>query len=339
MSIAPATHARIEGAHRFGALYRGYLANHLPMALVALDGMGASEAQIARFQSGYESRLEPLQPALEAIVPGDEDRYLGVAQAFAPWVEYFTHRIEGDGAAIVLSQWADRLAGAMGSGAFHGAIRTAYALESGSQRELAHALGLWASVFEPAIPAVQACGTLSPTQALASIARETQNAGRNYPGVNIAQRTKNAASEPQFAALASRVDPARLHTDSLATALIGAYAASGNFTILHGVTGCHAFRMLAPHLRDEPAALAQFWNAIVAAYLGCGSPAVEGWGLEGSESCDWREIHRRAVACDDEHDVKLAYTCWREGAHYGNDLYRRVASAVVCAAQREAMPC
>ena len=30
---------------------------------------------------------------------------------------------------------------------------------------------------------------------------------------------------------------------------------------------------------------------------------------------------------DDEHDIKLAYSCWREWQHRGDDLYRRVASA------------
>ena len=136
-----------------------------------------------------------------------------------------------------------------------------------------------------------------------------------------------------------RADPAQLHLETIAAALIGAYGASGNFTILHGVTGCHAFRLLAPHLRDERAALAHFWSAIVAAYLGSGSPPVHGWRLEGDDHLAWDEIRLRALACEDEHDVKLAYSCWREGAHYGNDLHRRVASAVVCAAQREAMPC
>jgi hypothetical protein len=37
--------------------------------------------------------------------------------------------------------------------------------------------------------------------------------------------------------------------------------------------------------------------------------------------------------------VKLAYSCWREGARTGDDLYRRVASSRVCKALRETMAC
>ena len=55
------------------------------------------------------------------------------------------------------------------------------------------------------------------------------------------------------------------------------------------------------------------------AYVGAGSPPVEGWNLEGG----------------DGHDVKLAYSCWREWQCYGDERYRRAASARVSAAMRE----
>ena len=125
----------------------------------------------------------------------------------------------------------------------------------------------------------------------------------------------------------------------MAAALIRAYAASGDFTLLHGVTGTHALRLLAPYAADPRRAIAHLWQAVVAAYLGAGSPAVDGWGVEGSDALAWDEIRERAAGCDDEHDVKLAYSCWREGAHYRDDLYRRVASSRVCHALRESMAC
>lgn len=60
MTVRSATRARIEEAHRFGAIYRGYLASHLPMALVALDEMGASDARIAAWAASHRTRLEPV---------------------------------------------------------------------------------------------------------------------------------------------------------------------------------------------------------------------------------------------------------------------------------------
>lgn len=339
MSLRPATVARIEAAHRFGAIYRGTLASHLPMALVALDRMGADDERIRRFAEAQEAKLEPIPPPRVAIRPGDEDRFLGVAEAFPAWVDYFAARMAAEGAHALLDHWADRFAKAPASGAFHGLIRTAYALESGSERELAHALAYWAAVFEPLGEPPAAEGNAGADEILAAIARDPAHAGDRPPGRNIAERTRNAATGPRFRALAGRIDPGQLRVDAIAAALIAAYCASGNFTVLHAVTGCHAWRSLAPFLRSGREALAGLWQAVLAAYLGAGSPPVEGWALAASDSLGWPEIHRRACACDDEHDVKFAYSCWREWQCYGDDLYRRAASARVCAATRQAPAC
>jgi hypothetical protein len=71
MSVRPATLQRIEDAHRFGAFYPRYLANHLPMALVALDHMAPDDARLARFErEPVKTHLEPIgsHPASMAAV-------------------------------------------------------------------------------------------------------------------------------------------------------------------------------------------------------------------------------------------------------------------------------
>jgi hypothetical protein len=319
MSIRPATRERIEAALRFNATYRGYLANHLPMALVALDRMGADDARIEEFARGYSQHLEPF--------------------AASPLVDEFSRRVEKAGIEAALAQSLDALAPGIASAAFHGAIRTAYALESGSGREMAHALAYWKGSFEPLGDPPEPRGGESPAQVLMAISRDPELAGNRPAGVNIAMRTIAAAAMPATGDYASRLDPAQLQLAPMAAALARCYAASGNFTILHGVTGCHAFRSLAAHFRDSHRALRHFWHALVAAYIGCGSPPVEGWGVPGSDALDWPRILERATGCDDEHDVKFAYSCFREGAHYADDLYRRVASARVCHALRETVTC
>jgi hypothetical protein len=138
-----------------------------------------------------------------------------------------------------------------------------------------------------------------------------------------------AASAPSFASCVARLDPRELRIDAFASALIRAYGATGDFTLLHGVTGCHAFSRLAPLFPDAGAATLHLWTAIVAAYMASGSPPVEGWRLAGSDALDWPAIHAHAVACDDEHDVKFAYSCWRKWQESDDDLYRRAASARV----------
>jgi hypothetical protein len=327
VSASPAACSRIQSAHRWGAFYRGYLASHHPMAITALDAMGATSADLDRFEAHYLPNLEPLGEAVVTIEEGDEAAHLGSPRAYPEWVQYFTRAIERDGAVAVLERWVDRLVPALPAGAFHGAIRAAFALDSGAEGELARALAYWAAAYETLPTAPQPEGVHSPFEVLAALSRDPELAGRRPPGRNIIERTVAAARMPVFAEAVAGTDPRQLDLDGIARALLRAYAASGDFTLLHCVTGTHAFRLLSSFVAEPDLALRDLWAAAIAAHIGAGSPTVDGWGLKGSDALDWPEIHARAIRREDEHDIKLAYTCWREWQHRGDDLYRRAASA------------
>jgi hypothetical protein len=308
--VRPSTTRLIEAAHAYSPIYRGGLANHLPMALVALDGMSASDEEIGAFKRSYETQLEPLR---------DHERV---------HVDTLRESITREGAAPVVARASTRLAEGLASGAFHGAIRTAYALESGSDTEVAHALVYWELAR-----GVLACDALpagheSPIDVLTAISRDPARAGRKPAGAGIAARMAAVAREDGFGDYVARLDPAALDLDLFAAALIRAYAATGDFTLLHCVTGCHAFRELCAHFEDRPEALRRLWIAIVAAYMSCGSPPLDA-DLRGNDRLSWPEVHRAAARRDDEHDIKFAYSCWREWQRSGDDLYRRAASARV----------
>jgi hypothetical protein len=330
MSAGEGARRRIESAHRFGAIYRGGLASHHPMAIAALDAMGASDADMDQFEARYLPLLEPMPEAVVTIEQGDEGAHLGSPRAFPEWLAYFEAAIGRDGADEVLRRWVDRLTPAVAAGAFHGAIRTAFAIESEARGELAHGLAYWAASYVALPLPAEPSGTRSPHEVLAAIAADPARAGKRTSGSNsIIGRAVIAARLPDFAGYVSSVDPDRLALDEIARAVLRAYAATGDFALLHGVTGVHAFRVLGPFASDSGAALTDLWGAVVAVYIGTGSPPVEGWGLKGDDSLDWPAIHARAVQREDEHDIKLAYSCWREWQHRGDDLYRRAASARV----------
>lgn len=329
MSGGSAARRRIEEAHRYGAIYRGGLASHHPMAIWALGAMGASDVDLDRFEANYLPQLEPIADAVVTIQEGDEAAHLGSPRAFPEWVVYFSTAIARDGDEAVLRRWIDRFMPALAAGAFHGAIRTAFALESNAKDELAHGLAYWAAAYGALPSAPEPAGTLSPHEVFAAIARDPAYGGKRPPGRGIVDRTIAAARSPGFAAHVESLDPDQLALDAIALVLLRAYAASGDFTLLHGVTGTHAFRLLGAYASDSGAALVDFWAAVVAVYMGCGAPPADGWALRGDDTLDWPAIHARAVKRDDEHDIKLAYSCWREWEHRGDDLYRRAASARV----------
>lgn len=329
MSASAAARTRIEAAHRYGAIYRGGLASHHPMAIAALDAMGATDSDLERFEARYLPQLEPMPRAVVLIQEGDEAAHLGSPRAFCEWLQYFATAISRDGANPVLRCWIDRLTPAIAAGAFHGAIRTAFAIESEAQDELAHGLAYWAAAYVVLPQCPPPSGKRSPHEVLSAIAADPALSGKRLPGNGIISRAAAAARLPQFAGYAASLDPDQLALDSIARAMLKAYAASGDFALLHGVTGLHAFRVLGPYAGDSGAALQDLWPALLATYIGTGAPPVDGWGLKGDDSLDWPAIHARAVKREDEHDIKLAYSCWREWQHRGDDLYRRAASARV----------
>lgn len=274
MTLRPHTLALIRDAHRYSPFYRGN-ANHLPMALASLDAMGATDAQLDRFARVYASQLEPL---------GGHESARILANRSALDERGFGDVLSTKGFSTLL-----------GAGAFHGVIRTAFAIESEDRDELAHALSYW------------------------------ESSAALRPG-GIAQRMAEAAASPRLAGVLAAF-PREL--DGLAAIVLRAYVATRDFTLLHGVTGCQAARIVLPFFAEPSEALQSLRHALAAAYLACGAPPLDGDALAGDESLAWEDVHRCARQCDDEHDVKLAYSCWREWQRSGDDLYRRAASARV----------
>jgi hypothetical protein len=330
VSLGVAARERIERGHRFDA----FLANHLPMAMVALDAMGASAATVNAFADRYERRLEPLRAARFEIAAGTESTHLGVTDAFPAWIGYFEHRLAGEGVPAVLREWMPTFARGIASGAFHCAIRTAYALEAGLDSEMAHALAYWAAAFQPLGEAPRAKGRREVLEVVLAVPKEVAGAGLRPAGRNILERTVAAASLPGFAECVGTADPARLTLDTIAAVLIRAYGASRDFTLLHGVTACHALRLLQPLIPDRDAAIACFWRDVLAAYVGSGCPPLGDHRIEPGANPDWDAILAGAILCEDEHDVKLAYTCWREWQRNGDEAYREAAARRVLAGKR-----
>lgn len=325
------TRSLLETGRRHSAFYQQDLANHLPMTLVALDGLGADDGQIAVFAARYEQKLGPVPPAVGTITRDTADSFLGRAEAYGSWIAFFDGELARDGIEKTAGLWASRLMPGVGSFAFHGLIRVAYALEGGDAAEMARALASWTASYAALaeLPS-RSASTASPLEALTALKADGAFNRRRYAGRRIADRMAAAAADPETALIIARAGAIDIR--SLAEAMLAAYAATGDFTVLHGLTACYAFRGLRPLLDDAARAERYLWQALVCAYLSAGGPSA-GSPLKGDETLSWDEIRRRAAAASDEHDVKLAYAAWREWQHYGDDRYRRIAAATLAPAQ------
>ena len=304
--------------------YRGGLSNHLPMALLALRRLGASDARLSAFAVTYGARLGPA-PAAQAWPAGDPwPGRLGQREAWPAYRHLFAQWLTHEDAGAVLAQVLPRLMTGCGGAAFHGLIRTAYALRSESMAELTDALAYWACIHMPlrAPGAPVSAGTSELADALKGLPRKAVKA----PMISV--RMQAAATQPKFAAATAklRIDDQTLPT--LAPHAATLYAASGNFTVLHLVTSAHAMRVLLPFVDEPLAAVHDYWLAYAA-----GCVAASAQLGDAAPLLPWARIVKRAIESDDEHVIKLVDSCREEERAYGDKgggkAWRLAASRVV----------
>ena len=124
-----------------GPEYADGLSNHLPMALHALQVMGASETRMREFYASYARRFEgQAAPVAGQEAVADWRLLRGQPDAYPALHASFAEALAREGAVEVLRRSLPELLSGVAAAAFHGAIRTAHAVQAGHRGELAAAL-------------------------------------------------------------------------------------------------------------------------------------------------------------------------------------------------------
>lgn len=304
--------------------FQGGLANHQSMALVALAEMGASAAQLRGFAASYDRRLEPLRPAQAAVAYADVDAAIGEPRAMRAMIDAFTAEIAARGRDAVLREMLPKLWPGVGTLAFHGVIRTAYAVRREEDpAELAHGLAYWAAHASPLRPLPKAMGTEQDAAALVRAAIANDDLRVHRAGM-IDRAMRRAAANPGFddAVAALAIDDDTLAR--VADAALRLFLGTGDFTALHGVTGTHAVRVLSPWTSDPAIAARWQWQSLVAAALVVRDAALA--EPDDANAPEWPTL--LATACDrkDDHDVKLVDSCRQQSTALAAAGYRAAAA-------------
>lgn len=322
----------LEQSLAYAPEYGGGLSNHLPMVLIALDRLGASDDRLTAFADRYAQRLAPLNGGDEiaASVParawtqrlGQLDAYASLAHGFRDW-------LRRDGATVVLRTALPRLMPGVAAAAFHGLIRTAYAVDSGHAGELAAALAYWACRHLPlaaALPAATDNGDDVITWVAGLAAHDTGDRAKRRL---IFERMLDVAAQDGFARHAGQLHVTTGTLQQLSSVAADRYRASCDFTVLHLATSCHALRRLLPYVEQPLQALRWYAIAFAAGLVDSGVgalPAPPG----PRDPLSWRDVTKRALRSDDDHVVKLVDSCREEAQAYGDDhLYRGAAARAV----------
>lgn len=322
MTPSPTLQALLEQGAGFDAEYGTGLSDHRPMALVALERLGAGADRLQAFARQYE-QAKGLRPTRAAAGWPSGEAWAGRLGDRAAWPLYrdlFRQWLMHEGVAEVLEQVLPALMPGCAAAAFHGPIRLAYGLQAGHAGEVADGLAHWACFHQP-LGALRPMGDAVDPVPLLRRLRAGTSAAPLIAG-RIADAARGGAVNRVIGAL--RIDAGTPERMARAAAL--AYAETGNFTALHLVTATHAMRVIAAQVDADPAlpAWRWFWQAwahgVVAARL-ARKPAVP--------LLEWEQILPRAIASDDEHVVKLVDSAREEERVYGGDDWRRAASRAV----------
>lgn len=302
-------------------LYGNRLANHLPMTLLALDRLGADGDTLRRFADGYARRLLPAPACADALDPHD---YLGSSGDYPRFVRFFQDRIREAGAEAVLHDWVPVLMPGLAASAFHAMIRLAYAIEGGLEDEIALALAYWAAEYASLpLPLAPAGGSL---EQIADKLRAALAGHAFKPGI-IIDKMLEIAWGPVLAGAALQPLAAPALRD-IARFALRAYTEREDFTLLHLVTGCHAFRIVQAYAHDGALARRYLWQAALTAWLTVvAAPASPARAAQpGGSMPDAQAIAARALLSSDDHAIKLCHSALCEYREYGDAGYLRVAA-------------
>ncbi|MFZ6707750.1 questin oxidase family protein [Undibacterium sp. TC9W] len=307
--------------------------NHCPMALCAFAGMGASDRRLQEFFAHWRDTyaLPALAPAV-AIRYEDFQAYLGKRDNFADLQFCFATRIAERGKGEVIRDVLARVPFAPATTAFHALIRLAYGLQAEHDGEISAGLAaLVAANFDISIDINAQPPASSVTSGFYQLSQGMR--GKTYPGRMIAEKMRAVVNDEQFLQNLPGMPVTENLLDELALWAISAYGQTRDFTILHIVTGVNAARQVLPYFDQKTlfSSLQDLWVALCAAYVSVSAPMLVSDSVFESrmrakhrQLCSWSDLFDRAIESNDDHVIKLTYTCALEISLQPNLLYQMV---------------
>jgi hypothetical protein len=323
----------VAWSRQWSAEFPFCLANHLPMVLVALHRMGASDDRLEAYCRIYHAQngLAPIPQRIGEITRDTWRDFLGQREREGDYRTFFAGEVATLGATPAALHYLPQLMPGLAASATHAFMRMAYATMTDSSEETGVALAYWAATY---LVLGRSHGTKPSTDDPAEVLAYMSGpqAFRDVePERDLLWHFMRAVSEkPEFAPVVDRLAITPETHDRIARCSLSLYAATLDFCALHAVTGTHWLRLMAPRTPDAATPLRYFWQAIASLVPKIGFPVLPSAGeLEMWRRAplpDWPEIYREAVTRDDEHDLSLTFSAGEEFKHYGDRLYQYAAA-------------
>ncbi|HEY1721163.1 MAG TPA: questin oxidase family protein [Magnetospirillaceae bacterium] len=323
----------IAKTREFSAEFPVLLANHLPMVLVALRRMGASDERLNTYFEYYRdtNKLAALPRSMAQIKQDHWADALGDRTRETDYRAFFVNEVTRRGVHDVIAAYLPALVPGIAASAFHAFMRLAYGVLNDDRVEVGTALGYWAATYLPLVDATGAQPiTADPAVVLLRL--------RDYPTFKNVEVEldllwhfmRSVAAKPEFKPAVDWLEIVPGTHDKIAKTSLALMAGTMDFCAVHAVTGTHWIRILTDYWPNQDLALRYFWAAIATLYPKIGFPdlpsakQLDDW--RHAPCPDWPEIFAKTIQSNDEHDHSYVFSSHEEWKFYGDPLYRFVAA-------------
>jgi hypothetical protein len=330
-----------------GGVTKGGMANHYPMTLIALHGLGASDDEVEAFRAAWPrhraSIADDLRLVDRRVVTVDNwHEFLGHAERLPElrrvFEELLTRRPGLSALPAILADMQD----ALPMGLFHPLIRVYFATLHGDRALVADALAYMAIRYfdlyrSDSIPArdpgngsrsaESVWRDLAANDDVTSLVRSVRGGSIRICEELCASATLHAAALPADFDLSAA--SLRTTMPAICSLAIRLHVRAPSLTTLHAVTAAQALADLTLRAGDEAAEVfaalwARYWIWLTALHLEKGRPAELPVSDERDAPAEsWSELSARARAIPEVHLIKMTFSCrWLDETFGPEPLYK-----------------
>jgi hypothetical protein len=357
--ISPLVDRELERDRQYhpnlGGVTRGGLANHYPMTILAMQGLGASDEEVLAFGKTWPRHRASIESDLHLVDQGtvtieNWTEYLGRSERLVEFRRVFEELLSrsttSDGLDVV-GVALSAMRNALPMGLFHPLIRLSFAVAHGDRGLIADALAYMAirhfdlyRVSE--LPRAAVPGASRSAAAVWRQLGESKEVARRMEahagGASIRVCEELCADEVvQKAALAGGVvftdETLSARMPEVAALALRLYLHTPSLTTLHAVTAVQALAEMTLRAGERARAVfvdawARYWIWLTALYLEKGAPGDlptfdrEG-GARTAHGDSWADLAARARTTLEVHLMKMTYSCrWLDDTFGPDPLYK-----------------
>lgn len=311
-----------------GGITRGGLANHYPMTLLALQGLGASDEEVLSFRGSWGRHRAKVDTDLGLVDRGDVTTenwpsFLGQSERFLEFRRAFETLLATTPAVDVVANALRVMRDSLPMGLFHPLIRLAFAAEQNDAGLIADALSYMAIRYanilhEPETP--DGARWIAPAEVWRRIADGEVPLPDLPPGRSL-RICETLVGNPKLQRIALPAD-IHLSIPEICGLALRLYLHEPALTTLHAVTSAQALAQLT----TDRELWARYFIWLTALFVEKGHPRElpDATSDEGLPS--WDSLAAAARSIPEVHLIKMAYSCRWLDARFGPEPRYRVAA-------------